>query len=103
MRTVSRTSARIGVSIAVPQTSPSPWAAWPSPIDSRAPSWKTGRNSVAPAVRWRVSMLPPWRSGGIVERGPVAGRDAQLAAERDDRDADAGQELGPLRRPPARA
>ena len=37
------------------------------------PSWNTGRNSVAPAVRWRVSMFPPWTSGGIVERGPSTG------------------------------
>ena len=73
LRTVSRTSARIGVSIAVPHTSPSPWVAWPSPIENRAPAWKTGRNSVEPAIRWRVSMLPPCRSGGIVERGPVSG------------------------------
>ena len=42
---------RIGVSMAVPHTSPSPCTPWPSPIDSRAPSWNTGRNSVEPAVR----------------------------------------------------
>ena len=66
---------------------------------SRAPAWKTGRNSVAPAVRCRVSMLPPWTSGGIVERGPVDRGDADLAAERDDRHADPRQELGARRRP----
>src|SRR5438309_681097 len=37
LRTVRRTVACIGVSIAVPHTSPSPWAAWPSPSENRAP------------------------------------------------------------------
>ncbi len=73
VRTVNRTTARIGVSMAVPLTSPSPWVAWPSPIEKRAPATKTGRNSVEPAMRWRVSMFPPWRSGGIVLSGPVSG------------------------------
>ena len=41
-------------------------------------------------------MFPPWTSGGIVERGPVHRRDPDLATERDDRHADAGQELGAL-------
>src|SRR5947207_2494791 len=33
--------------MAVPQTSPSPCAACPSPMLSRAPSWNTGRKRVA--------------------------------------------------------
>src|SRR5688572_9783476 len=42
-------------------------------MENRAPLWKTGRYSVEPSTRWRVSMLPPCRSGGIVERGPISG------------------------------
>ena len=37
----------IGLSIAVPQTSPSPWAAWVSPTENKAPATSTGRYSVA--------------------------------------------------------
>jgi hypothetical protein len=33
----------IGLSIAVPQTSPSPCAAWVSPTENSAPSTSTGR------------------------------------------------------------
>ncbi len=59
--------------MAVPLTSPSPWVAWPSPIENRAPGTNTGRKSVDPATRCRVSMLPPCVSGGIVLRGPSTG------------------------------
>ena len=38
----------IGHSIAVPATSPSPWAAWPSPHENSAPSTSIGRYSVEP-------------------------------------------------------
>ena len=73
LRTLSRTAARIGVSIAVPQTSPSPWAACPSPRLNNAPGTCTGSHRTDPAVRWRVSMLPPVTSGGIVLRASPAG------------------------------
>ena len=33
----------MGLSIAVPQTSPSPWAAWASPMENNAPGTSTGR------------------------------------------------------------
>ena len=59
----------MGVSMAVPQTSPSPCAAWPSPRLKRAPGTCTGSQSRVPAVRWRVSMLPPASVGGMVLRG----------------------------------
>ena len=59
LRTVRRTVACIEVSIAVPHTSPSPWAAWPSPSENSAPGAETGRKTFVPAVRCFVSMLPP--------------------------------------------
>ena len=80
--------------MAVPHTSPSPCVAWPSPIENRAPGTKTGRNSVEPATRWRVSMLPPWTSGGIVLSGPLSGRDTHLATERGQRHVDPRPVLG---------
>ena len=58
---------RIGASIAVPQTSPRPWAACVSPIEKSAPSTKTGKYTVVPATRWGSSMLPPLARGGMVE------------------------------------
>lgn len=63
-RTLSRTATSIDVSIAVPQTSPSPWAAWVSPSENSAPSTPTGRYSVVPGPRYLTSMLPPQRDGG---------------------------------------
>ena len=61
---VRRRLARIGHSTAVTHTSPSPWAAWGSPHENSAPGHQTGSHSVEPAVRWRVSMLPPPRGAG---------------------------------------
>ena len=57
---------RIGASTAVPDTSPSPCAACVSPIENKAPSTKTGKYTVVPAVMWRLSMFPPFALGGIV-------------------------------------
>ena len=56
--------ALIGLSIAVPQISPSPCAAWGSPTENSAPSTPTGRWSVLPAAMSRTSMLPPPRRAG---------------------------------------
>ena len=53
-----------------PETSPSPWAAWPSPAEKRAPSTGIGRYNVVPATSSLQSMLPPQRRGGIVECTP---------------------------------
>ena len=58
-RTVSVTSARC--SIAPPQNSPSPWAAWQSPTNSSAPGTLTGRKIVAPGFTSGQSMFPPYR------------------------------------------
>ena len=56
----SVSSARsIGHSIAVPETSPSPWAAWPSPVENSAPSTSIGRYSVVPLTSSLQSRFPP--------------------------------------------
>ena len=60
----TRSATRIGLSIAVPQTSPSPCAAWVSPTESSAPGTSTGSSRTLPAPRSRMSMLPPTRRGG---------------------------------------
>ena len=62
--------ASTGDSIAVPETSPSPCAACPSPAEKSAPSTGIGRKSVVPATSSLQSMLPPQRRGGIVEWTP---------------------------------
>ena len=56
--------ARMSHSSAATQTSPSPCMAWGSPHENSAPSHHTGSHSVEPAVRWRVSTLPPPLWGG---------------------------------------
>jgi hypothetical protein len=65
-----RSTRSIGHSIAVPLTSPSPWAACPSPTESNAPSTGIGSHSVLPATSSRQSRLPPCGRGGIVECRP---------------------------------
>ena len=65
-----RSTRVIGHSIAVPPTSPSPWAAWPSPVENRAPSTGIGRYSVLPATSSLQSRFPPCQRGGIVECRP---------------------------------
>src|SRR5439155_18579744 len=73
-RTVSVSSARVsGHSIAVPDTSPSPWRACPSPAENSAPSTGIGRYSVVPATSSLQSMFPPQRRGGDVECTPGSG------------------------------
>ena len=62
--------ADMGLSMAVPHTSPSPWAAWVSPTENSAPGTSTGRNSSVPAAMSRVSMLPPTLRGGMTECDP---------------------------------
>jgi len=52
------------VSIALTQTSPSPCAPCPSPIEKSAPSVKMGRYKVVPATSSLLSILPPFRRGG---------------------------------------
>jgi hypothetical protein len=55
-------------SMAVPATSPSPWAAWPSPMLSSAPGTATGRYRTEPPTSSLQSMLPPPTArGGMVE------------------------------------
>ena len=58
------------LSMAVPQTSPSPCAAWVSPIENSAPGTSTGRYSTVPADRARMSRWPPTRRGGTTEWWP---------------------------------
>src|SRR5579884_559794 len=69
-RTLRRRTTSIAVSIAVPQTSPSPCAACVSPSENSAPSTPTGRKSVTPGFRCFVSMFPPKRDGGTIECAP---------------------------------
>jgi hypothetical protein len=69
-RTERRKETSIAVSMAVPQTSPSPCAEWVSPTENSAPSTPTGRYRVVPTRRCLVSILPPQREGGTIERGP---------------------------------
>lgn len=98
--TVSRTLTLRDVSIAVPQTSPSPLdqlyctvkgvpcAAWPSPSENRAPLTSTGRKSLLPTVLCLLSRLPPVLYGGMVLKppgrprarpaSPVNGRDISI-------------------------
>ena len=89
-----RRLARIGHSTAVTQTSPSPWAAWGSPHENSAPGHQTGSHRVEPAVRWRVSMLPPPLWGGNADASagssgwlPIVPRNGRR------RDPDAGRDL----------
>jgi hypothetical protein len=62
----------IELSIAVPQTSPSPWAAWVSPTEKSAPATSTGSQSSVPVPMSRTSMLPPTRRGGTMLWVPSA-------------------------------
>ncbi len=62
-----------GHSIAVCETSPSPWRACPSPAEKSAPSTGIGRNRVVPATSSVQSMLPPQRRGGAVGCTPGSG------------------------------
>src|SRR5260221_395366 len=64
------TTAVAPISTAVTQTSPSPCAKCPSPVENRPPSWNTGRNSFAPLLSCFTSKLPPFSRGGSV-RKPV--------------------------------
>ena len=57
----------IGLLMAVPHTSSSPWAAWVPPTLDSAGETATGRYSLVPAVRSRMSRLPPTRRGGTTE------------------------------------
>ena len=57
-------------SSAARHTSPSPCMACGSPHENSAPSSQTGSHSVLPAVRCRVSMLPPPLWGGNDGSGP---------------------------------
>ncbi len=59
----------IGDSIPVPHTSPSPCAAWQSPIEKSAPGTNTGSRAVEPATRSLVSMFPRWRAAGTAHVG----------------------------------
>src|SRR3984893_1152445 len=73
---LKRTTAVAPISTAVTQTSPSPWAKCPSPVENSPPSLNTGRNSFAPLVNCLTSKLPPFSRGGKVRRparpeGPV--------------------------------
>ena len=67
----------IGHSIAVPETSPSPWAAWPSPHENSAPSTAIGRYSVGAADELAAVEVPAARArrdrrvlAGLVGRHP---------------------------------
>ena len=60
----------MALSIAVPQTSPSPCAAWVSPTENSPPATSTGSHSTVPAARSRTSRLPPTRRGGTTECSP---------------------------------
>ena len=65
-----RSVASIPHSIAVTQTSPSPWAACGSPHEKSAPSHQTGSQSVEPAIKWRQSTFPPPLCGGNGSKRP---------------------------------
>src|SRR5690606_40168492 len=52
--------------MALTQTSPSPCAKCPSPVENRPPSTYTGRNSLAPLVSCLTSKLPPFSRGGKI-------------------------------------
>src|SRR4030066_366042 len=73
LTTVNRRLIVIGDSIAVPQTSPSPWAACVSPTENSAPATCTGSHSFVPRVRSRMSMFPPTSRGGTIEGSPRRG------------------------------
>src|SRR5918997_13691 len=70
-----RRVAYIGDSMPVTQTSPSPWAAWASPHEKRAPGTCTGRKSLLPFVMWRGVRLAPDGDGACqgVDAVPVEG------------------------------
>jgi hypothetical protein len=61
------------VSIAVPQTSPSPWAACGSANETNPPSTLTGRWRIDPAFSSLLSILPPKYCGGIIVCFPFLG------------------------------
>ena len=73
---------RMGLSMAVPQTSPSPCAACVSPTEKSAPATSMGRNSSVPCAMSRTSMLPPdaarWNDAVLPGLG---GRDPDRAGE----------------------
>ena len=56
----------------MPHTSPSPWAAWVSPIDNNAPSTSTGRRKTVPADISLISKFPPTFLGGTTECNPFS-------------------------------
>src|SRR6266487_663738 len=60
------------ISTAVMQTSPSPWAKCPSPVENSAPLRYTGRKSFEPAVNCFTSKFPPHSRGGMVRSPSVA-------------------------------
>ncbi|CAB4759684.1 unannotated protein [freshwater metagenome] len=62
----------MGLSIAVPHTSPSPCAACVSPSESSAPVTSTGNKSSVPSAISRISILPPTRRGGTTECRPAS-------------------------------
>ena len=64
----------IALSIAVPQTSPSPCAAWVSPTENSPPATSTGSHSIDPFARSLMSRLPPTRRGGTTECSPGSAR-----------------------------
>src|SRR5687767_14709871 len=69
--TRKRTTAVAPISTAVTQTSPSPWAKWPSPVEKSAPSTATGSSSFEPFVSCFTSKLPPFSRGGSVRSPSV--------------------------------
>ena len=84
------TTVLMAASTAVPQTSPSPWRACPSPIESIPPGTLTGKYAVTPARISGVSMLPPCAAGVMLIRtSPAAGRDPDGAVHRVQRQVDA--------------
>src|SRR5215207_570810 len=84
------------VSMAVWLTSPSPWAAWPSPTLNRALSMATGSRSRVPGSSSLLSMFPPCRFGGRLSRRPPRRRrrNPELAEERPRLDSDPWRNLG---------
>ena len=87
---VERDLVVIGHSIAVPLTSPSPCAAWPSPRCSRRAPGNRDREVEGGNRRTahRQSMLPPpVARGGIVECAPARPGGARDTEERGERDA----------------
>ena len=68
LRTSTFTVTMAFISMAVPETSPSPCAQCTSPTDSPQPSMKQGKSSVVPLTICFTSVLPPFSRGGMVRR-----------------------------------